>query len=191
MDHLWTPWRYRYVTGAEDETREDRRLGVPPALAAAYVGDHHCVFCNLIGAVETAIAKGMPADEADKAGLVVHHYDHCYICLNAYPYSTGHVMIVPYRHLNSLAQMTAVAAQEMMHLAQLVDTALRSVYNPDGLNFGLNLGRAAGAGVAEHVHLHGLPRWLGDTNFMTTTAETRVLPEPLDVTWQKLRDALA
>jgi ATP adenylyltransferase len=191
MDHLWTPWRYRYVTGAERENRDDRRLGVPPALASFYKGDKHCVFCNLLDSVDAAIAGGMPRIEAEKAGLVLHRYKDCYICLNAYPYSTGHIMIVPYAHLDSLAQMPAAAAQEMMHLAQRVDGALRTTYQPEGLNFGLNLGQAAGAGVAEHLHLHALPRWLGDTNFMTTTAETRVLPEPLDVTWQKLRDALA
>jgi ATP adenylyltransferase len=190
MDHLWTPWRYRYVTGAEDAERADRRLGVPPALASYYTDDQKCVFCNLLGSVDAAIAKGMSAVEAEKAALVLHRYKYCYICLNAYPYSTGHIMIVPYVHLDSLAQMASAAAQEMMQLAQRVDGALRAMYQPDGLNFGLNLGQAAGAGVAEHLHLHALPRWLGDTNFMTTTAETRVLPEPLDVTWQKLRNAL-
>jgi ATP adenylyltransferase len=189
MDHLWTPWRYRYVTGAEN--RDDRRLGVPPALASFYKGDKHCVFCNLLGSVDAAISGRMPQIEAEKAALLLHRYENCYICLNAYPYSTGHIMIVPYAHLDSLAQMPVAAAQEMMHLAQRVDGALRTTYQPEGLNFGLNLGQAAGAGVAEHLHLHALPRWLGDTNFMTTTAETRVLPEPLDVTWQKLRDALA
>ena len=191
MDHLWTPWRYRYVTGAEREGQEDHRLGVPPALAQYYTGDKHCVFCNLLGSVDAAIAKGVAPEEAEKAALVLYRYEHCFICLNAYPYSTGHVMIVPYAHLDSLAQMPAAAAQEMMHLAQRVDGGLRTAYHPDGLNFGLNLGRAAGAGVAEHLHLHALPRWMGDTNFMTTTAETRVLPEPMDVTWQKMRDALA
>jgi len=191
MDHLWTPWRYRYVTGIERENRDDRRLGVPPALSFFYKGDKHCVFCNLLGSVDAAIVSGMPQIEAERAALLLARYKDCYICLNAYPYSTGHIMIVPYAHLDSLAQMPAAAAQEMMHLAQRVDGALRATYSPDGLNFGLNLGQAAGAGVAEHLHLHALPRWLGDTNFMTTTAETRVLPEPLDVTWQKLRDALA
>ena len=191
MDHLWTPWRYRYVTGAERAESADRRLGVPQALAKYYTGDQHCVFCNLLGAVETAIAKGVPAKRAEKAALVLRCYEHCFICLNAYPYSTGHVMIVPYVHLDSLAQMAPAAAQEMMQLAQLMDEALRTTYQPDGLNFGLNLGRAAGAGVAEHLHLHALPRWLGDTNFMSAIAETRVLPEELDVTWERLREALA
>jgi ATP adenylyltransferase len=98
-------------------------------------------------------------------------------------------MILPYRHTDSLATLEPVAAQEMIALAQATESCLRSTYRPDGLNFGLNLGEAAGAGVANHIHMHGLPRWSGDTNFMTTVAETRVLPESLDVTWSRLRTA--
>jgi len=179
------------VTGQERAEREDRRLGVPPELAASYQGDLQCVFCNLHGAVQAAKAAGMDAETAERAGYLVRSYEHCYVCLNAYPYSTGHVMIVPYAHLDSLAKTPWPAAQEMMQLAQRVETALRETYKPGGVNFGLNLGQAAGAGVAEHLHMHALPRWLGDTNFMTTTAETRVLPEPLEVTWQRLRDVLS
>jgi ATP adenylyltransferase len=96
-------------------------------------------------------------------------------------------MIVPYEHLASLAAVPVEAANELMSLAQRSELILREVYKPSGLNMGLNLGEAAGAGIADHIHLHALPRWLGDTNFMTVTAETRVLPEPLDVTWAKLR----
>jgi len=191
MDHLWTPWRYRYVTGLEREERADRRLGVPPGLAEYYQGDLKCVFCNLYAAVQAGKAGGMEPEAAERAVYLVRSYEHCYVCLNAYPYSTGHVMIVPYAHLDSLAQTPWPAAQEMMQLAQQVETALRETYKPGGVNFGLNLGQAAGAGVAEHLHMHALPRWLGDTNFMTTTAETRVLPEPLEVTWQRLRDVLS
>jgi ATP adenylyltransferase len=100
------------------------------------------------------------------------------------------VMIVPYEHVDSLALMSPEAAREMIETAQLVETCLRQVYQPDGLNFGLNLGEAAGAGVANHLHMHGLPRWSGDVNFMTIVAETRVLPETLDITWSKLRRAM-
>jgi ATP adenylyltransferase len=96
-------------------------------------------------------------------------------------------MIVPYEHLASLAAVPADAANELMLLAQRSELVLREVYTAGGLNMGLNLGEAAGAGIADHIHMHVLPRWLGDTNFMTVTAETRVLPEPLDVTWEKLR----
>ncbi|HEY0308442.1 MAG TPA: HIT domain-containing protein [Acidobacteriaceae bacterium] len=189
MDHLWTPWRYRYVTGAEHKEREDQRLGVPPALSSYYTADLGCVFCNLLSSVETAIAKGMPAEEAERSGLILHTYEYCFVCLNAYPYNNGHLMIVPYCHKDSLSAISPRAAHEMMQLAQFSDQALRKTYSPDGLNYGLNLGQAAGAGVAEHLHMHALPRWLGDTNFMTVTAETRVLPEALDMTWQRLRQA--
>jgi len=97
--------------------------------------------------------------------------------------------VIPYRHTDSLAGLESATAMEMMALAQRTETCLRGVYRPDGLNFGLNLGESAGAGVADHIHLHALPRWSGDTNFMTVIAETRVLPETLEITWSKLRVA--
>jgi ATP adenylyltransferase len=186
MDRLWTPWRYRYIT------REDReaRTGVPAALAAwppTEIEDKHCVFCNMIAAVDFAIERGMPRNEAERAAHIVHRGLHCFICLNAYPYSTGHVMILPYAHLASLAAVPTETVNELISLTQRAEVALREVYKPGGLNMGLNLGEAAGAGIADHIHMHVLPRWIGDTNFMTVTAETRVLPEPLDVTWGKLR----
>ena len=99
-------------------------------------------------------------------------------------------MVVPYQHVASLASLEGAAAAEMMTSARRMELAIREVYRPDGLNLGMNLGEAAGAGVAEHLHLHELPRWVGDTNFMTVTAETRILPEELGVTWQRLRGAL-
>jgi ATP adenylyltransferase len=186
MDRLWTPWRYSYITRAEPQARS----GVPAALSAwppTDADDKHCVFCNMIAAVDYAIANGMSRETAEQAVHIVHRGTHCFVCLNAYPYSTGHVMIVPYEHLASLAAVPTDAANELMLLAQRSERVLREVYNPGGLNMGLNLGEAAGAGIADHIHMHVLPRWVGDTNFMTATAETRVLPEPLDVTWTKLR----
>jgi ATP adenylyltransferase len=184
MDHLWTPWRYNYVSRADRESRK----GVPGALSA-WPGDLGCVFCNMIAAVDFAVHAGGVPEAAEEAAYIVYRGAACFICLNAFPYSTGHVLIIPYQHLDSLAALEAPAATEMMALAQAAERALRAVYTPDGLNFGLNLGEAAGAGVANHVHLHGLPRWSGDTNFMTATAETRVLPETLGATWAKLRRA--
>jgi ATP adenylyltransferase len=133
----------------------------------------------------------MAAGTAEAAVHIVHRGVSCFVVLNAFPYSTGHVMIVPYVHTDSLAALEPAAAEEMILLAQRVELALRDVYRPDGLNFGLNLGESAGAGVANHIHLHGLPRWSGDTNFMTVVAETRVLPETLDITWEKLCTAFA
>ena len=186
MDLLWTPWRYAYVTAADGATRP----GVPDRLAA-WPGDTGCVFCNLMASVDFAIANGMSADEAEAAAGLVKRGTHCYICLNAFPYTSGHLMVLPYAHLDRLAALPQAAAHEMMDLAQLTEQALDKLYRPHGLNFGINLGRAAGAGVAGHLHLHALPRWAGDTNFMTTVAETRVLPEDLATTWKRMREVFA
>ena len=141
----------------------------------------------MIAAVDYAIENGMPRETAEQAAHIVYRGKNCFICLNAFPYSTGHLLLLPYQHVDSLAAVAAEAAQELMVLAQRSEVALREVYRPGGINMGLNLGEAAGAGIADHIHLHALPRWSGDTNFMTVTAETRVLPESLDVTWAKLR----
>lgn len=185
MDHIWTPWRYRYVTQADTGSRR----GIAEELAGYYQEDRQCVFCNLVASVDAAIAGGMDRDKAERAGLLVARGEHNYLCLNRYPYTSGHVMVVPFAHEASLAGLSAEAAREMMAMAQKAERALKEVYNPDGYNFGLNLGRSAGAGVQNHLHLHAMPRWTGDTNFMTVVGETRVLPEDLVVTWERVRKA--
>ena len=161
MDYLWTPWRYQYIAHATSEKQ-------PP-----------CIFCN---AAER---------KDDEVTLVVHRGTSCFVILNRFPYTSGHVMIVPYAHVAELRLCEPTALAEMMHLAQRIETALRDLYAPDGMNLGMNLGRAAGAGIAGHVHLHALPRWIGDASFMTVTSETRVLPEDLSMTYGRLRKALA
>jgi ATP adenylyltransferase len=123
----------------------------------------------------------------DRKALIVHRGRYCYVLLNAFPYTSGHVMIVPNQHLDQLDRLPAEAAAEMMALMQRLETVLRAVYRPDGLNLGMNLGAAGGAGVAGHIHMHVLPRWTADTNFMTTVAETRIQPETLETTWERLR----
>ncbi len=138
-----------------------------------------CVFCQ----------KAEAGNEEEN--LVLHRGVHCYALLNLYPYTNGHLMIAPYEHVDSLAAASAAAAAEMMELARIAETALRRVYQPGGINLGMNLGECAGAGVAGHIHLHVLPRWLGDANFMSVVGETRVLIEELPVTWQRLREAFA
>ena len=188
MDRLWTPWRYEYVSRAHEALAP----GVPAALngwvqSGAPVTD--CVFCNMIAAVDYAAEHGMDRADAEKAAHLLVREKSCYLCLNAFPYGTGHILIVPYRHLSSLAELPQEEAAEMMFLAQRVEAVLRAVYRPDGLNLGMNLGESAGAGIAGHLHMHALPRWVGDTNFMTVTANTRVLPEELDTTWQRFRAA--
>jgi ATP adenylyltransferase len=186
VDHLWTPWRYAYVTEGDKMTR----LGIPEELAA-FPGDTGCVFCNILGAADYAIAHGMDPAAADRAALIIDRAEHNYICLNRYPYNAGHIMIVPREHQRSLAALAPATAREMMDLARRAECALASLYSPDGFNFGLNLGKSAGAGVTGHLHLHALPRWTGDTNFMTVVGETRVLPEDLATTWQRMRSAFA
>lgn len=183
MDILWSPWRYAYVSKAKPDTRP----GVAAKLAA-WPGDLGCVFCNLVASVEYAVEHGMSADEAEEAAGVVVRGKHCFVCLNAFPYTSGHVMVMPYAHLDRLAKLPTEAAHELMDLAQQTERALDATYRPQGFNFGMNLGEAAGAGVAGHLHLHALPRWNGDTNFMTTVGETRVIPEALEGTWRRLRE---
>ncbi len=156
MDHLFRPWRFAYVTAARRE--------------------EGCVLC----------AIGSGARGADRKTFVVARATHHFIVLNAFPYNTGHLMIVPYAHVASLGEMAPEALHELGELAGRAEAALRSAYRPDGLNLGMNLGAAAGAGIAEHLHLHAVPRWSADTNFMTVAGETRVLPESLEDTWAKL-----
>jgi len=160
MDYLWTPWRYQYMEQAAAGKQPD------------------CIFCDAA------------ARKDDEVTLVVHRGTSCFVILNRFPYTSGHVMVVPYRHVAQLRLCEPSELSEMMHLAQLVEDAFDKLYRPDGMNLGMNLGRAAGAGVVGHLHLHALPRWIGDSNFMTVTGETRVHPEELSVTYSRLRTAL-
>src|ERR1700719_2751894 len=138
-----------------------------------------CVFCDL------------PAANRDEETLIVFRGVKNYIILNRYPYTSGHVMIVPYAHTADFAGLERDTAAEMMLLTQQVQAAIDDVYHPDGFNLGMNLGCSAGAGIADHLHMHLVPRWTGDTNFMTTISETRLEPEELSTTYTKLRKALA
>ncbi len=156
MDYLWTPWRFRYVSDAGKNSE--------------------CVFC------------GMVSDGAskDRENLILYRGRFNFVLLNLYPYTTGHVMVAPYAHIADLAELPAETVNEMMALAQRLQRALRDAYHPEGYNVGLNIGRCAGAGVEHHVHLHVLPRWTGDSNFMTVIGETRVEPQELSTTYDKL-----
>ena len=135
-----------------------------------------CVFCDKL------------RENNDKQALIVHRGEHCFVILNAFPYTSGHVMVVPYEHIDELRKLSAPAAQEMMALTQRLEGILRELYHPDGLNLGMNLGKAAGAGVAGHIHMHILPRWIADANFASVIGETRVLPEDLDTTYRRIRE---
>jgi len=125
--------------------------------------------------------------EQDETNFVLHRAEHCFVVLNLYPYITGHLMIVPYLHTNEFDLAAKEITDEMMDMTKRSQTALREVYSPSGFNMGMNLGSAAGAGIADHLHIHLLPRWSGDTNFMTTVGESRVIPEDLPTTYSKLR----
>lgn len=131
----------------------------------------------------------MAAEADDAKNLIVHRGEHNFVVLNRYPYTSGHLMVVPYAHLARLDGLEDPAADELFRLVRQAEKHLRAVYRPDGLNLGMNLGESAGAGIAGHIHMHALPRWTGDSNFMTTVGETRVIPEELDVTYAKLREA--
>ncbi|HZS04163.1 MAG TPA: HIT domain-containing protein [Blastocatellia bacterium] len=158
MDFLWSPWRSQYVGSA------DREKG--------------CVFCRL------AENRGAATDETN---YVLYRGQFNFIVLNLYPYTSGHALIVPFVHLAWLGDADKPVTDEMMDLGKLLQKALGEIYHPNGYNLGMNLGAAAGAGVAEHFHLHILPRWFGDSNFMTTVGEARMLPETLADTYQKLK----
>jgi ATP adenylyltransferase len=158
MDHLWSPWRLEYVVGAKPKTG--------------------CVFC-------TAARPLAESHEPDP--LVLHQGRHAYVVLNLYPYNNGHLMVVPYKHTDTLTGLNADELHELAELTQLSEAALREGYRLEGINMGVNLGKVAGAGIVEHIHVHLVPRWLGDTNFMPVIGQTRVLPEELGATAARLR----
>ena len=160
MDRLWSPWRSEYIA----------------ASGAADSEPGGCVFCRLYSEVNN-----------DEANSVVYRASRSFIVLNRYPYISGHLLIVPNDHIGDLDAAPKETTDELMDLTKRSQTALREVYRPDGFNMGMNLGHSAGAGIVDHIHIHILPRWTGDTNFMTTVSEARVIPEDLATTYQKLK----
>ncbi len=166
LDRLWAGWRSEYLSSVTDE---------PPADAP---DEPRCVFCRIL-------ASGEP----DEATHVVWRGAGCFAILNAFPYASGHLLLMPYRHVGDLGALELDEATEVWAATRTAVAAVTAAYRPEGLNVGLNLGRAAGAGVPDHLHVHVVPRWGGDSNFMTSLAEARVLPEALSTTYQRLRDA--
>ncbi len=157
MDVLFSPWRYDYIKGANPDSNSG------------------CVFCNLSN-----------DPKRDEANFVLKRADFNFVVLNIYPYAAGHLLIVPYAHVALLNQADDNTTAEMMQLIKVSQSALAESYSPEGYNVGMNLGRSAGAGIATHLHMHILPRWSGDVNFMTSIGETRNIPEALQVTYEKL-----
>jgi ATP adenylyltransferase len=138
-----------------------------------------CIFCDL------------PKLNDDAKVFIAYRGKHCFVILNSFPYTPGHVMVVPFAHLDQLQILPAEAACEMMNLSQKMEGVLRTLYSPDGINLGMNIGKAAGAGVAGHIHMHVLPRWVADANFVSVIGETRILPESLEITYEKIKGALS
>jgi diadenosine tetraphosphate (Ap4A) HIT family hydrolase len=161
LERLWAGWRAAYVAS--------------PAMTPS-TGAHDCLFC------------GLAAADPEEARVVARE-ELVFAVMNAFPYTSGHLMIAPLRHEAELEDLKPDEATALIAMTQDAVVALKAAYTPDGLNVGINIGRPAGAGVPGHVHLHALPRWEGDTNFMTTVAEARVLPEDLRTSWEKLRTA--
>jgi ATP adenylyltransferase len=159
LDVLFSPWRYDYIKSGSASEKTDS-----------------CVFCDLL----------TDKTRRDAEKFILRRARFNFVVLNIFPYTSGHLLIVPYCHQADLDGLDKETSDEMMDLAKRSQTALREAYQPDGLNLGINLGKAAGAGVAAHVHLHVLPRWFGDVNFMTAAGQTRVIPENLSQTYEKL-----
>lgn len=160
-ERLWAPWRMPYIKANHGQEPQG------------------CVFCHL-------------AHEADEEeGLILHRDERAFIVLNRYPYNNGHLMVIPSAHTDDLSALPAEDAAHVMRLLQRTVSALKRAYGCEGLNVGMNLGAAAGAGIAEHIHFHVLPRWRGDTNFMPVIADIKVIPEHLHGTWAGLRPFFA
>lgn len=183
LERMWAGWRSAYVAGATDDPHD---LGPSPVGTSSDHPDHpdhpdhsdHCVFCRIAASGPASAANGVLW-----IGRVV------LVVLNAYPYASGHLMAVPMRHVGGLGDLTDEEADELWSAARTGVAALEAAYRPEGVNLGANLGEAAGAGIPRHLHLHAVPRWRGDTNFMTAVADTRVLPETLHSSWERLRAA--
>ena len=135
-----------------------------------------CLFCSLL------------RDKKDKRNLVLFRTLHHAVILNRYPYTSGHLMVIPFVHKPNLEELDSATRAEMIELTSRCTTILKNIYHPQGFNVGVNIGEAAGAGVKEHVHIHIVPRWKGDTNFMSTVGETRVLPEELESTYERVKN---
>jgi len=158
LQRLWSPWRYEYIA------------------AGGKRSEAQCVFCSI---------RDDP--ENDEINFVLHRGEHNFVVLNIYPYISGHLLIVPYEHVGDLDRASKETTDDLMDLTKRSQSALRDAYGAPGFNIGMNLGSAAGAGIADHIHIHIMPRWAGDTNFMSTVGETRVIPEDLRTTYEKLR----
>lgn len=164
LDRLWAGWRGEYVSKA--------------SASEGNYNDDSCVFCRILD-------SGEPDDKT----YVLHRGDRVFAILNAFPYTSGHLVVMPFRHVGDLEDLDKAEAEELWPTVTDAVASMKAAYKPDGVNVGINLGRAAGAGVPGHLHVHVIPRWNGDASFMTSAAEARVMPEALPTTWEKLTEA--
>lgn len=182
LDNLWAGWRANYVAsvsnGLDDPPISPDDLGADDSLADPGDDPRQCVFCRIVA-----------SDESDEELHVLYRDEHIIAMLNAYPYASGHLLVMPNRHVGDIASLSEEEFYGLWRITRQAMNALEIAYHPDGMNMGANLGRAAGAGIPRHLHLHVLPRWIGDTNFMTTVASTRVMPEALADSWRKVIDS--
>jgi ATP adenylyltransferase len=160
MERLWAPWRMQYIRKADD------------------VAEEGCIFCRF------------PNEEQDEERLILMRGEHAFLILNAFPYSNGHLMVTPFRHTADLDDLEEPELLEMMTLTRRAVNLLKAAFHPDGFNVGINMGRVAGAGIADHVHIHVVPRWSGDTNFMPVLGDVRVIPESLQAVYARLKEVL-
>lgn len=186
--YLWTPWRMAYVSGGKDAEETERAGPDEPSTQETHPMPQPdaegetpaCVFCDRIRL----------SPDHDRANLILLRAEHNFAILNLYPYNSAHLMLVPYEHTADFAGLDSDTVGEMMALAQRMLAAIKEEYAPEGFNLGMNLGRIAGAGVADHVHMHVVPRWAGDTNFMPIVGATKVMPELLETTYDRLKKRL-
>jgi ATP adenylyltransferase len=171
MQHLWSPWRSEYIQTFSEIARE-----ISSETISKIASD--CFLCN-----------AFLQPERDRELLVVAQREHCFVIMNRYPYNSGHIMVVPNRHIGELRLLTNDELANIMYTTREAEDALHRTYKPHGINVGINLGRAAGAGVPDHLHVHLVPRWNGDVNFMPVLAEVKVVSETLDTAWLKLTEA--
>ncbi|MEO8286881.1 MAG: HIT domain-containing protein [Chloroflexota bacterium] len=178
MQYLWTPWRMTYISGA-DGTANGGSSDVESALQEELpqVESTGCVFCDRIR---------LPQSH-DRASLILLRAEHNFVILNLYPYNSAHLMVVPYQHTADFVGLPSETLAEMSALGQRMVSVIQAEYHPQGFNLGMNLGNVAGAGVADHLHMHVVPRWSGDTNFMPVVGATKVMPELLETTYDRLK----
>lgn len=161
IKRLWAPWRMRYIDGSHK--------------------DEGCIFCT----------KPMDDQSRDKENLILYRGKKAFMMMNLFPYTNGHVMVVPYKHTGNIEDLSDEEMLELMRLCKLTVKAMKNIISPEGFNMGFNIGRPAGAGVVDHVHMHIVPRWVGDTNFMPLLSETKVISEHIFDTYDKLKSAIS